>query len=663
MKEIIEIHHDWLSLPDGTNLAYRAWMPKDANENPVPAILEFLPYRKNDGTIVRDEITMPETAANGYACVRVDLRGCGESEGLFDDEYSVQENKDGYDVIQWISEQSWCNGNVGMVGISWGGFNALQIAALKPPALKAIITQCSTDDRFRDDIHFSGGCLLNDNLDWAAFFWAYAQARSPDEALVGEQWKSIWLERLENMPFLAKPWLTQQTRNEYWKHGSVCEDYTNIQIPVYAIGGWADGYRNTVFSLLSNLSVPKKGLIGPWAHKYPNIAFPNPKIDYVKESVRWWDRWLKGVENGIDREPELNYYLQESVSPQTDYETRPGKWVSEATWPSSNTEYHYLNLGNKVLSQDKMKCDPVTIRSPQTVGLDGGRFCVGIRLDMEHPADQRIDDSGSLTFDTEVLEEDMPIAGQIVASLALSSSTPQANTIVRINDVHPSGEVTRITYGVLNLSHRESHEFPEALKPDEIYHVDIEINHMAYVVPKGHKLRVSISTAYWPLIWPCADDTTLTLYPEKSCIKIPLNYRQTKSVGIPAYDRPVEFAGKTLRQPSSSRVVSRDYKTGITTLDTYEDFGSQFYDSSQSAIDFKVRQSLSIHPNDPHSAKNIIHLSVDMGREGWQTSIEASYEMTCDANQFYVNASWQASYEDEVIFEKTFDEIIKRNFM
>lgn len=303
MYKVKEIHHDWIPLPDGTRLAYRAWMPENAGSEPVPAILEFLPYRKNDGTVIRDEITMQQTAAHGYACVRVDLRGCGESEGFLEDEYSGQELEDGCHVIDWLSRQPWCDGNVGMAGISWGGFNSLQIAALNPPALKAIITLCSTDDRFRDDIHFLGGCLLNDNLDWAAFFWAYAQARAPDPRLVGDNWKQIWLERLENMPFLARRWISEQTRSEYWKHGSVCEDYSRIRIPVYAIGGWADNYRNTVFSLLANLSGPKKGLIGPWAHKYPNIAYPDPRIDYVKESVRWWDRWLKGIENGIEDEP------------------------------------------------------------------------------------------------------------------------------------------------------------------------------------------------------------------------------------------------------------------------------------------------------------------------------------------------------------------------
>lgn len=663
MKKVLEIHHDWIPLPDTTRLAYRAWLPEDAESQPVPAILEFLPYRKNDGTVIRDEITMKQTAAHGYACIRVDLRGCGESEGFLEDEYSPQELQDGCDVIDWISRQPWCDGNVGMAGISWGGFNSLQIAALNPPALKAIITLCSTDDRFRDDIHFLGGCLLNDNLDWAAFFWAYAQARSPDPRLIGDTWKQVWLERLENMPMLARPWISQQTRSEYWKHGSVCEDYSRIKIPVYTIGGWADNYRNTVFSLLTNLSGPKKGLIGPWAHKYPNIAYPNPRIDYVKESVRWWDRWLKGKENGIDQEPQLQYYLQESVLPDTDYESRPGRWISEPCWPSPHTVLKTFYLKDKQLVSSPRKSEPLTIRSPQTVGLDGGRLCVGIRLDMEHPSDQRIDDAGSLVFDTEPLSDDLIITGQINANLTLSSDKSNGHVAVRVSDVHPGGEVTRITYGVLNLSHRDSHEFPEPVIPGKEYQVKIPLYHIAYTVPQGHKLRVSISTNYWPLVWPAPENMALTLIPESCSVDIPVNKKPTPEKNIQPYTEETTFSGRQIRPPESSRIIHKDYKTGITTLETFDDFGCQYFNSSQSEIEFTSHQLLSIHQEDPLTARNEIQLKVNMGRDGWRTGLDAHYIMTCDSDNFYIKAKWVTLHDDKPIFTRNFDETIKRNFM
>src|SRR5712692_3558038 len=246
------IEHTLIPLKDGTMLAARIWLPDDAEQNPVPAILEYLPYRKRDGTYERDALTHPYLAGHGYAGVRVDIRGCGESSGLLFDEYAKQEQDDGVEVIAWLAAQPWCSGVVGMMGISWGGFNGLQIAARRPPALKAIVTICSTDDRYADDIHFMGGCLLNNNLGWASTMLAY-MSRPPDPALVGERWREMWLHRLENQPLLVDLWLRHQTRDAYWKHGSVCEDFAAIQCPVYAVGGWADGYSNAVSRLLAGL--------------------------------------------------------------------------------------------------------------------------------------------------------------------------------------------------------------------------------------------------------------------------------------------------------------------------------------------------------------------------------------------------------------------------
>jgi putative CocE/NonD family hydrolase len=665
-KKIKEIHHDLIPLTEGIRLAYRAWLPVDAEQQPVPAILEFLPYRKNDGTIVRDEITMPATAECGYACIRVDIRGAGESEGLFDDEYSEQELSDAEQVIDWISRQSWCNGHVGMVGISWGGFNSLQLAYRQPPALKAIITICSTDDRFNEDIHFAGGCLLNDNLDWASFFWSYSQARCPDPRLVGADWKQQWLNRLENMPFLPAKWLAEQTKNSYWKHGSVSEDYDRIKIPVYAIGGWADAYRNTVFRLLENLSSPCKGLVGPWAHAYPNIAYPNPRIDYVTESVRWWDKWLKNIDNDIMDEPQLQYYLMDSVKPQVDYVQRNGSWQSETSWPSATIEHKQFFLHPESLSPEPNN-SPFTlaIRSPECTGKMAGKLMVGIGFSGEFADDQQVDDEQSEIFNTPFLEETLNIVGQPKAHLYLSSDQPVANVIVRLCDIQSTGESTLVTYGVLNLTHRESNETPEDLVPGKAYRVDVALNHIAYQLPKGHQLRLSISNAYWPLIWPSPFRDTLYLELSECQLSLPCSTSldENTNPALDAYDPTDTSTNVELRPGNINKSILEDPETGEVKIKTEIDYGHHWYQSCDTSIDFTIDQLLSIHPDDPNSAKSETKHQVKMQQGEIETTLLSEYDMTSSSEHYFIQAMWQAWEGDRCIFEKHFNEKIKRNLI
>ena len=315
LREVRQLEYVWIPMRDGARLAARVWLPADAEADPVPAILEAVPYRLSDGMATRDVLIHPYWAARGYACVRVDLRGSGESDGVLEDEYHPQEQEDLLEVIAWIAAQPWCSGGVGMTGISWGGFNSLQLAARRPPALKAIITLMSTDDRYADDVHYKGGCVLaTDLLHWSTCMLHW-QCQPPHEAAVGERWRELWERRLEaNEPWIHT-WLAHQRRDAYWKHGSVCEDYAAIEVPVYAVGGWTDGYTNSVLRLLEGLPGPRKGLIGPWPHAFPHYVTPGPAIGFLQEALRWWDHWLKGVDTGVMDEPMLRVWMQESVPP------------------------------------------------------------------------------------------------------------------------------------------------------------------------------------------------------------------------------------------------------------------------------------------------------------------------------------------------------------
>ncbi|MGD2160991.1 MAG: CocE/NonD family hydrolase, partial [Gammaproteobacteria bacterium] len=289
-SEVREIEHTLITMPDGAQLAAKIWLPEGAEQSPVPAIFEYIPYRKRDFTRIRDAQTHPYLAGHGYACVRVDLRGSGESDGVLTDQYRQQELDDGVAVIRWLAAQPWCNGRVGMMGISWGGFNSLQVAAQRPPELKAIITACSTDDLYLDNMHYMGGCLLTDNLSEATTMFT-VNSSPPDPELVGDRWRDMWLERLKGSGLWLDTWLQHQRRDRYWEHGSVSENYADIQCPVMAVGGWADGYTNAIFRLLENLEVPRLGLIGPWGHRYPHRGIPGPAIGFLQEALRWWDYW------------------------------------------------------------------------------------------------------------------------------------------------------------------------------------------------------------------------------------------------------------------------------------------------------------------------------------------------------------------------------------
>jgi putative CocE/NonD family hydrolase len=375
-RRVRRIDHAWIPLAAGTRLGARMWLPEDAEQDPVPAVLEYIPYRKGDGTAQRDEPRHAYVAGHGYAVLRVDLRGTGESDGLLHDEYLPREQQDALEVLRWIAAQRWCTGAVGMFGISWGGFNGLQVAAHRPPELKAVISLCSTDDRYADDVHYRGGAVLAlEMLSWGASMLSF-NAIAPDPEVAGAGWRDAWLERIDNVEPYEYEWLRHQRRDDYWRQGSVCEDFGAIACPVYAIGGWADGYSEAVLRLVAGLGPPSKGLIGPWSHAFPDDVEPGPAIGFLQECLRWWDTWLKGEDTGIAEEPILRVWMQEPVAPAARHRERPGRWVAERAWPSPEIREHRLALADGVLAAEPHPHDHrLEISTDLLCGLDGGVWC------------------------------------------------------------------------------------------------------------------------------------------------------------------------------------------------------------------------------------------------------------------------------------------------
>ena len=655
LREIEELPDLGITLSDGCRLSARVWRPVDAADDPVPAILEYLPYRKRDGTTARDALTHPWFAKRGYACIRVDMRGNGDSEGLMEDEYTAQEQADAVEVINWLAAQPWCSGTVGMMGISWGGFNGLQLAYLQPDPLKAVITLCSTVDRFADDIHYKGGCLLNENLGWGATMWAYS-SRAPDPEL-RENWRDLWFDRLENEPFLPATWLRHQRRDAYWQHGSVCEDFSKLKAKVLAVGGWGDAYKNAVPQLVEN--VPgAKGIVGPWVHKYPHFAVPEPRIGFLQEALRWWDRWLKGLDTGVESDPDYRAYLMDGVRPATWYAERPGRWIAEDQGATSHLETETLHLTDAGLASGTAPLDRL-IASPQTCGMAAGEYCA-IWLGPEMPGDQRVDDALSACFDGAPAEDDIDIVGAPRVTLRLVSATPQAQIAVRLCHVHPDGASTRITYGVLNLSHRDSPATPVPLTPGEETEVTLNLDHIAYRLPKGHRLRVAISSAYWPLIWPSPEPTALTL--TGGAIALPL--RPTTGGdewNFPPPDAETPWQTRELRPDDHVRRIEEDQRTGVVTLVIEDDFG-KVEDADHGLINGTVaREWWSIHPDDPLSARGKCHWTEELGRGDWEIRTETYCEMWSDAENFHLTARLEAWEGDRLAYERELSDTIPRD--
>ncbi|MEL6451947.1 MAG: CocE/NonD family hydrolase [Pseudomonadota bacterium] len=633
-----------LIMPDGTRLSARLWRPVDAGDDPVPVILEHLPYRKRDGTCARDALTHPYFAARGYACLRVDMRGNGDSHGLMADEYTQQELDDAAHIVNWVAAQPWCNGSVGMMGISWGGFNSLQVAAMAPPPLKAIITLCSTVDRYADDIHYKGGCLLNENLGWGATMWSYS-SRAPDPALRPD-WREMWLDRLENEPFLPMTWLRHQRRDAYWTHGSVCEDYSAIQARVLAVGGWGDAYKNAVPQIADNIP-GAKGIIGPWVHKYPHFAVPEPRIGFLQEALRWWDRWLKDTPNGAEDDPNLRTYLMDGVRPATWYTDRTGRWLADAT-----AQTHTWFLGDAGLGATQGSLHR-TVASPQTTGADAGEYCA-IWLGPELPGDQRRDDAHSATFDSAPLADDLAVTGAPMIRLSLSADAPVAQIAVRLNHVHPDGASTRITYGVLNLAHH----LGRPLVPGQREAITLALDHIAYAVPAGHRLRVAVSTAYWPLIWPAPTPATLTLYGGSLSADI-----LTGAAGwtFPPPDAAAPWDIEELRPEAHIRRQETDMTSGTVSLVIEDDFG-KVRDRDHGLITGAVaRERWDIHPDDPLSARGTCHWTDELTRDDITLRTEARCAMWSDATHFHLSAQMDAFENDTRVFTRTLTDTLPRD--
>lgn len=640
------IEHTWVPMRDGVRLSARIWLPEGAQRH--PAVLEYIPYRKRDLYRVYDDIWGKTLAEAGIAFVRVDVRGSGDSEGVMTDEYSENELNDGVEIIAWMAAQDWCTGKVGMRGLSWGGINALQIAARRPPALKAIMPMGCCDNRYTDDAHYIGGALGRTNFQWGTLFKT-VMAGPPDPAIVGDAWRAMWQQRLDATPPILATWLQHQRKDAYWNRGSVSEDYSAIDIPAYLVSGWNDTYATPVLRLLEKLKSPAKALIGPWGHTYPNLAAPQG-LDWDYEEIRWWRHWLMGEATGIMDEPRLRCFMPSATSAETQGGALPGRWIAERSWPrKSKTQRYVLNAG--ALDTKPVTGAAITHRDKGVVGTTKPEWLDRLPIEQSH------DDNLSTIFDSAPLAEPLEILGAPSMLLTMSCDTPVANVVLRLCEVRPDGKSWLVTWGVRNLTRRTSMSAPHALEPGKLLELDIDLRPVAHRFSAGSRIRLSLSESAWPVIWPSPATPTFTLPVGKSFISLPVRDPEAAPAPFPIPETTGAAQAGAAYSPLLPDAFGRVRLSNKTPPYPYKVAGADIELSSYRD------EASEITAGDPLSSLWRQTAVSSWKRDGWECRVEASYTLTSDATAFHLTETLKAWSNGESIATKTHEATTPRDMI
>ncbi len=652
---------------DGVELSANLWLPVPRHPGETfPAVVEMIPYRKDDYRYLADHQRMTYLAQRGFAGCRLDIRGTGSSQGLARDEYTPEETWDGYDAVEWLAAQPWCNGNVGMWGKSYGGFTAIQVAMLQPPHLKAIVPMYATDDRYTDDVHYLGGCMVASEFAQYAVSQIGMNAMPPKVDYAGPQWATQWKQRLEQTTPWLITWLKQQTDSAYWRSGSLAPHYDRIQCAMYLIGGWHDGYTDPVLRMMEKCTAPRKALLGNWTHTLPHSGYPGPNLDWMHEMVRFFDHWLNGAENGVMDEPALTYYRREYTDPEPFPLELNGAWVAEPEYPPTRTTKHELYLGDKILNS-QFFIHPSQFDSYPHLPTHGtrGALCWGGGSAPNGLArDLRPDEALALTYTSDPLVEPLDVLGFPEAILYLRSTAPVAHVVVRLNDVAPDGTVLAVSKGILNLTHRNSHAHPEPLQPDEVYEVRVNLKATGYRFLPGHRLRLSVASAYWPVIWPSP-------YPAENFLhrgagtpsRLVLPTLSGHGSPPPAFKTSLPDLidiGEESGPPPVWQII-QDVIQQTVTVKAFSGDTSILPDRTR--IYTSERLDMTASERDPARAHLFNEVVYELDENGYQTRIHATGSIRSTVTDFHVDVQLRVDLNGGLFFQKSWLESIPRNLV
>jgi putative CocE/NonD family hydrolase len=637
-------------------------MPEgNGSEKIFPVILEYLPYRKTESR-ARNFSLYSYFVERGYVVARVDIRGTGNSEGrLIPFEYSDQEHQDGMVVINWLATQPWSNGSVGMFGISWGGFNSIQMARLNPPFLKAIIAVDATEDLYQDDVHYMDGILHLDSWEMSQDL-DNARPGAPDYVID----EAYFRDRFDTQPWMMTS-KRQQRDGPFWDRASLKGRYNEIKIPTFHIGGWYDGYRDSLPRMLENLKAPVKAMIGPWSHAWPHDPYPEPGMEWRHEAVRWFDQWLKGVDTGIMDEPRLAVYVREWHPPGPYLETVPGFWRWEEGWPVKRIEEELMYpQPNHTLSAAPSEETAHQLRCVPTVGFEAGGPVMWWG-DVAH--DQRGTDAYSLVYDSEPLAEATEILGLPRAGLRVAGDATRANWFVRLSDVAPDGTVTLVAGAGFNGTHRNSARRPEDIEPGRIFPLDIEMHFTSWVFPAGHRIRLSVNNAQWPMLWPTPFAVTSSLYmggANGSHLVLPVvppgpgatpDFRPpTESPQLAGFESIDTGTSSGYGEISS---VDRNPQTGEVTVTATNDGATRYPWGTETYHETIEHRTSDAHPeNTSMTGSHRMEVTLKDRVLVWQ----ADLSFTSDRDNFYYRYTRRLEENGELVREKTWTDTVPRDF-
>ncbi len=638
----------FVEMEDGVRIAVTTYLPDAAGDGPFPAIVESLPYRKDDDCTARDFSTYSYLASKGFAGIRIDVRGTGASTGIIDDEYLAIEQADNLEVLMWAEEQDWCTGDIGMWGISWGGFSALQTAMLRPSQLKAIVAMHATHDRFACDVHYTGGSLhAAEQVDWPPSMIT-TNALPPDPDIFGDGWKDEWLRRLDATPQWPLQWLRHQERDSYWLHGSPCADYSSIATPTLLIGGWLDGYIDGMLALAENLECPTKAVIGPWGHYRPSTGEPGPTYDHYELLARWFGHHLRGDDNGVMDIPTVTAFIRTGVPYDAGVVT--GYWREEPAWPP-------LDAVELSLPLEDMHSNQTEWSGPQWVGAHAPAWDrSGITS-----GDSNRDDEHSITFTSRPLEESLEILGTPEVDLTLATDQAVGLVAARLLIVETDGSTHLICRGNRNLAFPESLSDPRPLHPNEKVRVRFPLLATSAVVPVGASVRLAISGADFPVVWPPPRKFRLELEPT-SCFlhlpTIPLSRVRSRLVIPPAPPAPVAPVESVRDDASWSVDIGKQRSTFKRHIESEE------IQAGRNDLTYSVDQQWEVAVDNDDPGSTMVHARsfLTLSRPGWHVTTEGTIDIR-GADALRVVIELVATHDGEEVWSRRWEDTVAREWV